>query len=63
MPGRAKGPVRLTFTSALENTERMCAGGIWLEGGSQEKESLHWRDGGPGWRPCVVGGRTELCQE
>lgn len=34
----------------------------WLEGGNQGEASLPQRDGGPVWRPCVVGGRT-VCQE
>lgn len=64
MAGKGQGAdERLTFTAALENMERMSAGGTWLERGSQEKASLHWSGGGPGWRPCVVGGGTELCQE
>lgn len=47
MAGKGQGTdKRLTFTAALENMERMSAGGTWLEGGRQEKVSLYWSAGG-----------------
>lgn len=56
MAGKGQGTdKRLTFTAALENMERMSAGGTWLEGGRQEKAILHWSAGGL-WLEALCGG-------
>lgn len=52
---------RLTFTAALKQLDKMSAGWV-LEGGSQGEASLPQSDDGPGWRPWVVGSRTEFAK-